>query len=433
MATERNLVRSPAALKTFNEQVQKCLDKGYFVLAKDYKGDLKGRQESYLPLSYALKDTVEEPATSSQESTDAGTKTKARPVSDGSHRANIHTPSVNEALVPIPDLWTGKIQHLLLKFRTAQRLAIGDISQYYHRLRLDLTSVSMTRAIWREHGIGGTGELTTMIIPSASMGLTPVPALASHCRARTASMVKDDIAKTSLEESYVDDIYQPTIWTSPEEPRSRPEPDKVLIERIDQVEKALTKAQLQLGGSGWITDIEHDTLPKGRKGITGVTDTMAHRDVGVSTTGALGLRWNLGKSLPDGGTFSYRVHRPGSINLLPKKRGQRPPHGEMRSRADIKDYLRKNGLTKAGLLRLVMNLFDVLQLAVPWTATAKLLYREVLTENPGLGWKEKIPVKYFTKIENLATDLLQLSTTQAFPRRAVHMGPDGTIGHLTLI
>ena len=433
LATERSLVRSPAALKTFNEQVQKCLDKGYFVLAKDYKGDLKGRQVSYLPLSYALKDTVEEPATSSQESTDAGTKTKARPVSDGSHRANIHTPSVNEALVPIPDLWTGKIQHLLLKFRTAQRLAIGDISQYYHRLRLDLTSVSMTRAIWREHGIGGTGELTTMIIPSASMGLTPVPALASHCRARTASMVKDDIAKTSLEESYVDDIYQPTIWTSPEEPRSRPEPDKVLIERIDQVEKALTKAQLQLGGSGWITDIEHDTLPKGRKGITGVTDTMAHRDVGVSTTGALGLRWNLGKSLPDGGTFSYRVHRPGSINLLPKKRGQRPPHGEMRSRADIKDYLRKNGLTKAGLLRLVMNLFDVLQLAVPWTATAKLLYREVLTENPGLGWKEKIPVKYFTKIENLATDLLQLSTTQAFPRRAVHMGPDGTIGHLTLI
>ena len=130
MATERSLVRSPAALKTFNEQVQKCLDKGYFVLAKDYKGDLKGRQVSYLPLSYALKDTVEEPATSSQESTDAGTKTKARPVSDGSHRANIHTPSVNEALVPIPDLWTGKIQHLLLKFRTAQRLAIGDISQY---------------------------------------------------------------------------------------------------------------------------------------------------------------------------------------------------------------------------------------------------------------------------------------------------------------
>ena len=433
LATERSLVRSPTALKTFNEQVQKCLDKGYFVLAKDYKGDLKGRQVSYLPLSYALKDTVEETATSTQESTDTGTKTKARPVSDGSHRANIHTPSVNEALVPIPDLWTGKIQHLLLKFRTAQRLAIGDISQYYHRLRLDLASVSMTRAIWREHGIGGTGELTTMIIPSASMGLTPVPALASHCRARTASMVKDAIAKTSLEESYVDDIYQPTIWTSPEEPRSRPEPDKLLIERIDQVEKALAKAQLQLGGSGWITDIDHNTLPEGRKGITGVTDTMAHRDVGVSTTGALGLRWNLGKSLPDGGTFSYRVHRPGSINLLPKKRGQRPPQGEMRSRADIKDYLGKNGLTKAGLLRLVMNLFDVLQLAVPWTATAKLLYREVLTENPGLGWKEKIPVKYFTKIENLATDLLQLSTTQAFPRRAVHMGPDGTIGHLTLI
>ena len=433
LATERSLLRSPSALKTFNEQVQKCLDKGYFVLEKNYTGDLKDLQVSYLPLSYALKDTVEDTATTPKEGTDTDTKTKARPVSDGSHRANIHTPSVNEALVPIPDLWTGKIQHLLLKFRTAHRLAIGDISQYYHRLRLDLTSVSMTRAIWRENGIGGSGELTTMIVPSASMGLTPIPALASHCRARTACMVKDEIAKTSLQESYVDDIYQPTLWTSPDHPLSKPEPDITLIDRIDQVEEALTKAQLHLGGSGWITDINHNTLPKGRKGITGVTDTMSHRDVGVSTTGALGLRWNLGTSLPDGGTFSYRVHRPGSINLLPKKRGKRPSEGEMRNREDIKNFLEKNGLTKAGLLRLVMNLFDVLQLSVPWTCTAKLLYREVLTENPGLGWKEQVPNKYFNKVEHLATDLIQLSTSQAFPRRALHIGPDGTIGHLTLI
>ena len=64
-------------------------------------------------------------------------------------------------------------------------------------------------------------------------------------------------------------------------------------------------------------------------------------------------------------------------------------------------------MNKAGLLRLVMNLFDCLQLALPWTSTAKLLYREVLTENPGLGWKEPVPKKYYPKIENLAADLLK--------------------------
>ena len=48
-----------------------------------------------------------------------------------------------------------------------------------------------------------------------------------------------------------------------------------MIDRIDQVEEALTKAQLQLGGSGRITDINHNTLPKSKKSITGVTDTMA--------------------------------------------------------------------------------------------------------------------------------------------------------------
>ena len=47
-----------------------------------------------------------------------------------------------------------------------------------------------------------------------------------------------------------------------------------MIDRIDQVEEALTKAQLQLGGSGWITDINHNTPPKSKKSITGVTDTM---------------------------------------------------------------------------------------------------------------------------------------------------------------
>ena len=448
LATERSLIRSPSALTTFNAQVLKCLEKGYFVLAKDYKEDLKDRQVSYLPLSYALKDNPEDSA-SSQEGNDTNidSKTKARPVSDGSHKGGVDSPSVNEALVPIPDLWTGKIQHLLLKYRTAQRLALGDISQYYHRLRLDLDSVSMTRAIWREGGIGGQGELTTMIVPSASMGLAPVPALASHCRARTADRVKDDIAKASLKESYVDDVYQMTLWTG-QHPTpgtrtsqplnssghiSKPEPDEVLIQRIDEVEEALKSVKLELGGSGWITDMDHDTLPEGRLGVNGVTEEKSHRDVGVSTTGALGLRWNLSKALPDGGTFSYRVHRPGSLNLLPKKRGKRPSEGELYNREDIQHFLSTRGMNKAGLLRLVMNLFDCLQLALPWTSTAKLLYREVLTENPGLGWKEPVPKKYYPKIENLAADLLLLSTTQMFPRRAVHMGLDGTIGYLTLI
>ena len=54
------------------------------------------------------------------------------------------TPSVNDAFVQIPDLWTDKIQNLMIKVSTAKRLGLAD----------DLTSISMTRVIWREGGAG---------------------------------------------------------------------------------------------------------------------------------------------------------------------------------------------------------------------------------------------------------------------------------------
>ena len=433
LATERALKRNPVALLTFNQQVEKCLKLRYMVPLKEYENALQldGLQESYLPFSYALKD---EPAHQEIEQDEVEVykppgKTKARPVSDGSHRANASTPSVNEALYDIPDLWTEKIQHLLIRFRTAKHLGLADISQYYHRLRLDMESVSMTRALWREGGIGSEGDLMNMIVPSASMGLKPVPALASHCRARTADLVPDSVASRSLKESYVDDVYLPTVWKTLSEDNK--EAEEVLLERIQQTTSAFSRCCLNFG-DGWITDLPQEVIPKKMETVKGVTNDVAHRDIGTSSTGALGLRWNLGADLPEGGTMSYRVHRPGSINLLPKKRGQRPPEGELRSRGEIRQFLEDKGITKSALLGLVMNLFDAIQLALPWTATAKLLYREILFENPTMGWKQRIPDKYHKRIEALAADLLDLSTTQSFPRRAI-VEVDGTVGYLTLI
>ena len=442
LQTEKSIAKSPGALKSFNDQVEKCLRLGYFVLQRDYKENIEGRQVSFLPLSYALKDKVEEDQDYKENGAATGTtqdcKTKARPVSDASHRSNLYTPSVNDALVPLPDLWTEKIQPLLLKFRTAKQLALADISQFYHRLRLDQEAVSMTRAIWREGGIGGGGQLTTMLVPSASMGLTPVPALASHCRARTADMIDDPVARQAIKISYVDDLYLPTLWEpsnsqeGTDSDRKQPESNHLMLTRIKATEGALAKAKLALG-SGWVTDLPEKEIPPDQDGIKGVTGSVSSRDIGLSTTGALGLRWNVSDQLPEGGTFTYRVNRPGSINLLPKRRGKRPPEGELRNRKEIEDFLSSRGITKAGVLSLVMGLFDVLGLALPWTASAKILYREILTENPGLGWKQKVALKYHPKIADLASDLLVISKEQSFPRRALHLGPDSTIGYVTLI
>ena len=430
LATEKALSRNPQALRTFNDKMSQCIEAGYFSYLDHYKDatSLDGLQQSYLPLSYALKD---DPLDEDEENqVNHPGKTKARPVSDGSHQADASTPSVNTALVDIPDIWTEKIQNILLQFRTSKLLGLADISHYYHRLRLDPLSVSMTRAIFREGGVGSTGELKVLVAPSASMGLKPVPSLASHCRARTAALVKDEIAQKTLMASYCDDVYTLTMWKASE---GKVESEMTLLNRTQEISKALNVCCLELGGNGWVTDLNADQIPAKLKDVTGVTTKRAHRDIGVSTTGALGLRWNLGADLPEGGTMSYRVHRPGSLNLLPKRRGQRPPEGELRSRKDIQRFLQTRGLTKASLLGLVMNLFDALQLALPWTATAKLIYREILAENPNMSWKSLVPVKYLKRIEDLAVDLLDLSRDQFFPRRAIHEGQDGTVGFLTLI
>ena len=47
------------ARKNFNKKVQDCIDKGYLVERKDFKGDLEGVMKAptcFLPYSFALKD-----------------------------------------------------------------------------------------------------------------------------------------------------------------------------------------------------------------------------------------------------------------------------------------------------------------------------------------------------------------------------------------
>ena len=213
-------------------QIKKCLKLGYLCLEKEYKVSVDHHKVPFLPLSYFLKDTSTLEEVGSQ-------RTKARPVSGGSHKVCATAPSVNDALVQIPDLWTYKIQNIMIKFRTAKRLGLADINQYYHRLYLDPTSISMTRVIWREGGAGAETkkstsinqnkeaqprDMITMLVPSASMSLGPVPGLASHCRARTAGLTDDEVAKTAKRKSYMDDVFQPTLWKSkkgPTEPNKR--------------------------------------------------------------------------------------------------------------------------------------------------------------------------------------------------------------------
>ena len=100
----------------------------------------------------------------------------------------------------------------------------------------------------------------------------------------------------------MDDLYLPTLWEPSnsqrveETDRRRPESNHLLLTRIKATEGALAKAKLALG-SGWVTDLPEKEIPPDQESIKGVTGSVSSRDIGLSTTGALGLRWNVSDQL----------------------------------------------------------------------------------------------------------------------------------------
>ena len=51
----------------YNEKVAQCIEKGYLVEPKDFKGDLQGLPKAYQPYSFALKDAERLPPRKQEE------------------------------------------------------------------------------------------------------------------------------------------------------------------------------------------------------------------------------------------------------------------------------------------------------------------------------------------------------------------------------
>ena len=226
LATERMLARPQfkEARKNFNKKVQYCINKGYLVEPKDFKGDLEGVMNAptcFQPYSFAIKDEEklslgamgsspedEQPVVSSESqsfpepptlpcqdgrpvpgsdisssSTGAGsTKIKARPVLDASAIPLPGGESVNSAQLDLPDIHTLKISQILMRLRTCKRFAIGDVSEFFFRLHIDPTTTSLTRVLFRRGGLGGDGEIFELWSTVGGMGLKQLTALSSHVR-----------------------------------------------------------------------------------------------------------------------------------------------------------------------------------------------------------------------------------------------------------
>ena len=443
LAMERSIRKThPAAIQHLNKKIQEGIDAGFFQWEADFEkenpGELDGLQESFLPVNYALKDTNLDQKEG---------RMKARPVSDASYTGfGIDAVSVNESLVDLPDIHMKRIQELMVKFRTCQAIAMADIKSMFHRIRLTNEVVSMTKICWRKDGAGGQAPLETLLVLGATMGLKPVPAIASRIRARTASWCHepgnyDRTMEQDLQDSYVDDLVLTLSYN--EDPMK-------LCERVLNTESVFR--QVNLSTSGWQSSlpvdlnklVESQMDMEGNRKNTGSWD-LSNPPINKNTeldlhigklqsaedeeaTGCLGVRWKVeGKE----DKMFFRANRPDSLNWLKKKRGRRPPSGELRSRADIEAFVAENGITKAALLGLTMSLYDVLGLATPWHVSGKILYRELIIAQPRLGWEEQVPRMYHEQIIELAEDMLEIIKVPF--GRSVVIEKNGNLGFLTLV
>ena len=434
LSTERQLLKPnmEGALRNFNKKMEQCQERGYLVKPEDYK-DLSHLQKSYQPVSFALKD--EETVTSGQLPGVPEHKTKARPVIDSSSVAQPGGVSVNAAQYGLPDVHTAKISQLLIKLRTAKRFCIGDVSEFYFRIYCDEVTTSLTRILYREGGLGTQGKIIELLSPVASMGMKEISTFAAHVRYRVSLTIKDrdPVAAKQLRDSYCDDVTLFEMFDEGSSNSANGEHEctdgEILASRAKLVEAALNKAHLFLGDK-WVTDAGQtvcgDTM-------VGVVTGGQEKEVALGNakfTSALGYRLHLGPDQPSGGALLWRVHRPQSLNMEPKKRGARPAWAQLANSQDIREYLRTQGVSRASLLSLCSSLFDPLLLAAAFISTARQLFRKVLREVQLPSWRSLVPERYHGLIGQLAEDLLEVSKRLRVPRRAVVPSPVESEAHL---
>ena len=423
LSTEKQLLRPEmkGALQNFNKKMKQCQEKGYFVSPEEV--DLTGLQKSYQPVSFALKDE-EKLGEEDQLPGVPGHKMKARPVIDSSSCTEGGV-SVNAAQYKIPDVHTLKISQILLQLRTAKHFAIGDISEYYYRMWCDRATSSLTRILFRKGGLGSGGQIVELVPKVASMGMKEISTFAAHVRYRVSQTIKDEDPRAAeqLKGSYCDDV---TLFQGFDEDEDGEQcvhrgPGSLLVSRARLVEEALNHAHLHLGDK-WITDVSQEVCGDTMVGVAAGSERSVNLGSSCHTS-ALGYRLHLGGDHPPGGSLLWKVHRPQTLNLEPKKRGARPEWAQLATTADIRGYLKNQGVSKAGLLSLTSSLFDPLLLAAVFISTARQLFRRILREVELTSWKAKVPERYHGLIADLAEDLLEVSKKLKLPRLAVIPNP----------
>ena len=124
--------------QAFNDNVTDFMNRGIIRWITDVPG-IESLQRSYIPLTYALKEG-------------AGVTTKLRICGNSSFKTHSGI-SLNDCMLPGPK-YLHSIEGILLRFRVANQIGLGDIKNCYHRISSGPRDASLRRIFIRPQGMG---------------------------------------------------------------------------------------------------------------------------------------------------------------------------------------------------------------------------------------------------------------------------------------
>ena len=354
---EARLVRFNLA-DQFNQVVADFLRRGVITVGPQ---DLEGLQKSFVPLCYSLK-------------ADPLASTKLRVCTNGSFKTGTGMISYNDTLISSPE-YLNDITGILLRWRAAGSVAIGDIATCYHQIKSTPMERSLRR-LWIKPvlGMGSSEDFVEACVNTVSFGESlggPVAQYAIFDTAQTcmSKQVADDLQ----DNAFMDDLQV----LSYEEGNIDP--------LVSEVDVALRKRNLAV--KEWIK-IGSETKKEVKY---------------------LNYGWD---------TMSDSIYLRPRINWSRRRRGAREAP-DVQTKEQLDHHIRKYPITKRNLASIVMGtLYDPLGLGQPYNNNLKSLFREVCRME--LEWQDQIPQETQQKLVEALEFFLTLNQVM-FPRRAMYL------------
>ena len=360
----RKLLRlPPQSIKDFDEALECAKEMGALKRTTEVEGINYGHPQRYIPINFAF---------SGKESS-----TKIRPTFNCGWSRGNGDPSFNDIHLVGPRNLNNLDQSMLF-FKTNSVVGLIDIKKFFWTCQVSTRTASLNR-IWLPKGgyseaKKGELELEEWCWVTLTFGQTGAPALSGVIRHQAADdfCQIEEVKKQVKEKALVDDII---IGASTR---------KEFINYQKDVEQMLEKSGMKF----------HDWVISSSSSNAKIDFNQSPVKEGLKVFGYTYDQRN--------DCFTLRVN----INLTQATRGKKFG-ASLEQGGDPNAYISEHKFTKRKALGFTMSLWELTGYVLPIQMLLRLLYRELLEENPNLSWDDEIPIsftsKYATAFKKLQT------------------------------